>query len=32
MKDEVLDKVAGVGAAAAQLGAGVGRMKEAVAE
>jgi ElaB/YqjD/DUF883 family membrane-anchored ribosome-binding protein len=32
MKAEVLDKVTGVGAAAAQMGAGVGRVKEAVAD
>ena len=32
MKDEVLDKVTDIGAAAAQLGAGVGRVKEAVAD
>ncbi len=32
MKAEVLEKVIDVGATAAQLGAGVGRMKEAVAD
>jgi ElaB/YqjD/DUF883 family membrane-anchored ribosome-binding protein len=32
MKDEVRDKVIDIGAAAAQLEAGVGRVKEAVAD
>jgi ElaB/YqjD/DUF883 family membrane-anchored ribosome-binding protein len=32
MKDEVRDKVTAIGAAAAQLGAGVGRVKESVAD
>lgn len=32
MKDEVFDKVTDVGAAAAQLAAGVGRVKEAAAD